>query len=119
MARAPGTDSIRFGIHGNDCRRSSRLQPAAPAEPRPKFTGLFSYVAFDVGCPATESARYRHHRASSFKLCGVGYDIECRTVCSHQPQRVLSSSARIYDQRLRTEPGTERGCRGAPTASTA
>jgi hypothetical protein len=41
-------------------------------------------------------------------LCGVGYDIECGTVCSQQPQRVLSSSACIYDQRFRPELGIER-----------
>jgi integral membrane sensor domain MASE1 len=36
-------------------------------------------------------------------------------VRSQQPQRVLSPSARLYNQRLRTEPGIERGSRGAPT----
>ena len=115
MARAPGALSIQLDIHGNDCRRPSRLQPAAGADSHPEFTGLFSNIALDVGCLATESARYRHHRASPFMLCGVGHDNECRTVRSQQPQRVLSPSARLYNQRLRTEPGIERGSRGAPT----
>src|SRR5262249_47776446 len=81
------------------------------------ITSPFNDIALDVGRLEAESARYRHHRASSFMLCGPGYDIECGTVCSQQPQRVLSSSARIYDQRFRPELGIERGCRGAPTAS--
>src|SRR5262249_18153117 len=72
MARAPGTDSILFDLRGNNCSQSNRLQPAARAESQPKLTSLFNNVALDVGRLETESARYRHHRATSFMLCGVG-----------------------------------------------
>src|SRR5262245_7192094 len=77
MPRAPGAASILFDLRGNDCSRSSRFQPAAGAESHPKFIGFFSNIAPDVGCTATQSARYSHHCPPSLMLCGVGYDVEC------------------------------------------
>ena len=77
----PGGVSILFDLRGNDCSRSSRFQPAAGAESHPKFIGFFSNSAPDVGCIATQSARYGHHCAPSLMLCSVGYGVECGAVC--------------------------------------
>src|SRR5258707_1008454 len=100
MARAPGADSIRFGIHGNDCRRSSRLQPAAPGLPclrNERCRAVLSGIHMLPGRDRTAWLRWSDSNSEmSSQIIPLKDRADCGNPAEFWPQRLFAFELRRW-----------------------